>query len=158
MQKRTSLFLDGALAGGVATLCMSLVMIGSKKLGVQGEHPPKRIAEAVLASTGDSQQPQPKVEALSVAAHFGFGMVAGGVFALLERRLSLKRPILSGVAYGLLVWAVSYKGWIPALNILPPPERDRPGRPTTMIAAHVVYGAVLAKCLHGKYRSEMALR
>ena len=50
---------------------------------------------------------------------------------------------LVGAVYGLGVWAVSYKGWIPALGILPPPERDRPGRPVIMVAAHVVYGLVL---------------
>ena len=34
---------SGLLAGAVATVCMSAAMMLSKKLGVQGEHPPKRI-------------------------------------------------------------------------------------------------------------------
>jgi hypothetical protein len=35
-------------------------------------------------------------------------------------------------------------GWVPALGFLPPATEDRPGRPPAMIAAHVVFGAVLA--------------
>ena len=30
---------------------------------------------------------------------------------------------------------------------MPPPERDRPGRPEAMLAAHWVYGGVLAMLL-----------
>ena len=48
-----------------------------------------------------------------------------------------------GVLFGLGIYGVSYKGWIPALGILPPPEDDRPGRPAVMIAAHIVYGLTL---------------
>jgi hypothetical protein len=32
----------------------------------------------------------------------------------------------------------------PALNLLPPAMRDRPGRPPVMIAAHLVYGVLTA--------------
>jgi uncharacterized membrane protein YagU involved in acid resistance len=153
MHKQSSLFFEGVVAGGLATVCMSLLMLGSKKLGVQGEHPPKRIVEAALSATGDTQPPLQKVLPLAAAVHVGFGMAAGGVFALIQQKFHLKKmPILQGAGYGLLVWAVSYKGWIPALGILPPAERDRPGRVKTMIAAHLVYGAVLAGRLHRKLK------
>jgi len=46
-----------------------------------------------------------------------------------------------------LVWFVSYQGWVPALGLLPPAHRDRPGRPATMLIAHWVYGATLGACL-----------
>src|SRR5664279_1641986 len=36
--------------------------------------------------------------------------------------------------HGLAVSALSYKGSIPALEILPTPQRDRPGRPVVMVA------------------------
>jgi len=42
---------------------------------------------------------------------------------------------------------VNYAGWIPKVGIMPPPSRDRMGRPTSMILAHVVYGATLAAIL-----------
>ena len=65
------------------------------------------------------------------------------IFSFLRRFGPRVPGWLVGVVYGLGVWAVSYKGWIPALGILPPPERDQPGRPVIMVAAHVVYGLVL---------------
>jgi len=48
-----------------------------------------------------------------------------------------------GVLFALGIYGVSYKGWIPALGFLPPPEDDRPGRPAVMIAALIVYGLTL---------------
>ena len=44
---------------------------------------------------------------------------------------------VQGIGFGLLVYTVSYAGFIPALNILPSPPDDRPGRQPAMIAAHV---------------------
>ena len=46
---------------------------------------------------------------------------------------------------GLAIWAPAYQGWVPALDILPPATEDRPERAATMIAVHVVYGAVLGE-------------
>jgi hypothetical protein len=34
-------------------------------------------------------------------------------------------------------------GWVPWLRIMPPADRDRPGRAETMLAAHWLYGGVL---------------
>src|SRR3954471_14290010 len=40
--------LDGAAAGLVATLGMSLVMLGAKRLGALGEPPPRRLVRKLL--------------------------------------------------------------------------------------------------------------
>src|SRR5687768_3494177 len=88
------------------------------------------------------RQPQPRralrppraaLDPLSLVLHLGFGAAAGALRAALA-------PRSSGVAFGLGVWAASYAGWAPALGLMPPPTRDRPGRPATMIIAHVIYG------------------
>lgn len=149
MPKPLSPFIAGALAGGVATICMSALMLASKKMGVQGEHPPKRIAEAALKSAGGEEKPsQKEIVTLAAASHLAFGMVTGGAFALAKQKLHLKKwPLLQGIGFGLLVWGVSYKGWVPALDIMPSAEQDRSGRVNTMVAAHVIYGAVLGKIL-----------
>ena len=34
-------------------------------------------------------------------------------------------------------------GVLPGLKVMPPPQRDNPGRPPVMILVHVVYGATL---------------
>lgn len=48
-----------------------------------------------------------------------------------------------GIVFGLSVWAASYEGWLPVANVLPPAHRDKPGRASSIIAAHIVYGITL---------------
>jgi len=47
------------------------------------------------------------------------------------------------VAFGALIWLISYKWWLPALGLMPLPERDKLTRPPTMVLAHMVYGTTL---------------
>ncbi|MEJ7655335.1 MAG: DUF6789 family protein [Chloroflexia bacterium] len=99
--------------------------------------------------------------AMSLAAHFGFGIASGGLFGALHRRLAdvvNVHPILTGVVFGTLVWAVSYMGWVPALSIMPSPDRDRPSRPWAMVIAHWVYGATLGAVLQRLLRRELRAR
>jgi hypothetical protein len=147
MQRDVRAGLDGALGGALGTATMSLFMAAAHRSGMLGTPPPAIIADAAIDGRGDGGGASSR-NALALAGHFGFGSAAGVLFGLLHRRFRPHRhssifPALQGVTFGLLVWAVSYKGWIPALGIMPPPERDRPGRPVTMIVAHIIYGATL---------------
>lgn len=136
--------LRGAVAGGVATLPMSAVMLAAGQAGLMGEQPPRTIFESLLAMARIPVPDERTEEPLVAAAHIGYGMLAGAAYGLLRERVRLPLPpAAEGVGYGLLIWALSYEGWIPAMRIMPPPEEDRPGRPASMIAAHLVYGAVL---------------
>ena len=144
MQRDLQALRDGAVGGIVGTVTMSAVMLVSEKTGLMPRQPPEDIAAAALDAVGVSERDEKTDEALAVLAHFGFGAAGGAIFGLLHRRLRLPIPAaVHGVVFGSLVWAASYKGWIPALSILPPPERDQPGRPATMLLAHWVYGATL---------------
>lgn len=148
MQRDIKAGINGAIGGVAGTILMSLVMLGAKKAGLMGQLPPERITEAALEATGEVQARKETVDVLTVIAHFGYGIGAGMLFGIAVRRLrpSLDRGLL-GVLYGTLIWFVSYKGWVPALGILPPPERDRPYRPESMLVAHWVYGWTLGKVL-----------
>ena len=127
----------GAVSGLVATVGMSAVMLAFRKQ--MGEQPPDAIAtEAAHAVGADPTEEQADV--LASFAHAGFGATVGAGYALLPR---YGPPPLRGVLLALGVWGVSYQGWVPALGILPPASRDKPGRPAVMVAAHVVFGAVL---------------
>ncbi len=133
----------GAGAGAVATLVMSAVMLAAGKLGFHGKQPPEAIVEAAL-DTADIDRSERTEYVLASLAHLGFGSSMGGLFALLRRIARTPGPeVLHGAGFGLGVWAVSYQGWIPALDILPPPSHDTSERPPTMIVAHLVYGAAL---------------
>ena len=146
MQPDVRAAIDGAEGGAAGTLLMSLVMLGAKKAGLMGKLPPKRITEAALQAAGETQTNNETVDVLTTIAHFGYGIGAGVLFGVVVQRLrpSLDRGLL-GVIYGSLIWFVSYKGWVPALGIMPPPERDRPYRPESMLVAHWVYGWTLGK-------------
>ncbi len=58
-----------------------------------------------------------------------------------------------GLAYGAAIWGVSYMGWVPALGIMPPADRDRRDRQTVMLAAHLVYGTALAVMVGARART-----
>lgn len=104
-----------------------------------GEQPPDAIATDAARAAGFDPT-ETEADVLASAAHAGFGGVVGAAYALLPR---YGPAPLRGVLTALAVWAVSYQGWVPALGILPPASRDKPGRPAVMIGAHVVFGAVL---------------
>jgi len=137
--------LAAGLAGGaVATLAMSALLLAAQKLGLLGELPPKKIARAARRSAGPLAAFLFTENATTVAAHFGFGMATGAVFGLAHRRRAgLARSAWVGAGYGALVWTGSYYGWVPALDIMPPPHRDRVFRPEAMFLAHLVFGGVL---------------
>jgi len=137
---------NGVGAGVVATIAMSVPMLAADKLGLMPEPPPEKITEDAMTAVGiePADRTERQENALATVTHVAFGASCGVVFALVRRRLGMRAPAwLQGIPFGLGVWAVSYKGWVPALGILPPPEHDRPSRVRTMIAAHVVYGVVL---------------
>lgn len=144
MQRDVKALVDGALGGVIGTITMSAVMAAAAKLGLLGAAPPERITAAALDAAGMRDRGEEAPGALVVLTHLGFGVGSGALFALLHRRLRLPiGPAVHGIIFSSLVWALSYKGWVPALNIMPPPERDRPGRPATMLLAHWVFGWTL---------------
>lgn len=133
-----------ATAGAIATVAMSGVMVLGDRAGLMGEQPPTLVSMHTLRQLGVADHRR-QGQLLAPLAHLGFGAAGGTLFGLSRRLVPDVPRYLHGVLFGLSVWAVSYKGWIPALGILPPPERDRAGRPVAMVAAHIVYGLVLAR-------------
>lgn len=133
--------LRGAAAGVVATGAMSLLMVGARRAGVMGAMPPEKITARFLNRLG-VRRSRRQQDAAATVMHFAFGALGGALFGPSRGRGPLP-PVLRGVLFGSAVWFVSYQGWVPGLGIMPPPGRDRPGRPQAMLAAHWVYGAVL---------------
>lgn len=132
----------GAVGGAVGTLAMSAVMLAAQKAGLMGRQPPEKLTEAALASAEMAPVEERTEDVAAILAHLAFGMTSGAAFALAHRAVAGGvAPAVSGATFGLGVWALAYKGVIPRLGVLPPPERDRPGRPAAMVAAHVVWGA-----------------
>ena len=129
--------LRGALAGAVATVPMSAVMLALRKQ--MGEQPPDVITTKAAHAVG-ANPTEDEADALASVAHVAFGAAGGVAYALLP---AWGPPPLRGVLTGLAIWVSAYQGWVPALRIMPKASEDQPKRPGVMIGAHVVYGAVL---------------
>lgn len=145
MQRDLKAALDGTVAGTIAAVPMSVLMIASRQSGAMPSYPPQDLTEAALDAV---DVPPGKLgianEGLAIAAHFGFGATSGALFNVLHRRLRLPIPaVLHGVIFGTLVWWVSYMGWVPALEVLPSAEKDHRGRALTTLLAHWIFGATL---------------
>ena len=131
--------LRGAAAGSIATGVMSAGMLAAGRAGLMGRQPPEAIVRRAGQLAGSEPQGR-TADALASLMHLAFGAGAGAAYALLPPP---ERPVARGIAVGLAIYAVSYAGWVPALQALPPADEDRPDRQASMAAAHVVFGAVL---------------
>lgn len=148
----------GAVDGAAATVVMSGGMYAAARAGWLGKPPPKAIADRALDAAGARDVSEEASGALAAIAHLAFGAAAGALFSGARRRSRAAGvAALQGALFGVLVWTVSYAGWVPALGILPPPHRDRRGRPSSMLLSHLLFGATLG-LLDERRRGARALR
>jgi len=138
--------LDGALAGFTATVPMTAAMLSlHRALPARERHalPPRRITmRAARKGRVAHQLDEADRTAATYAAHFGYGTATGAVYGALAPHVP-GRPLVKGTSYGLVVWALSYLGLLPALDLHRPATREPAERNALMIVAHVVWGATL---------------
>lgn len=133
----------GAVAGIVATAAMTTVMrLLHRRLPPAERYPlpPREIIERLLPDEGERALSETERRHATLAAHFGYGAATGALYAVVGGG----RSLLVGAAYGVVVWAGSYLGHLPAFGILEPAVRHPPRRNVLMIGAHLVWGAALA--------------
>lgn len=129
----------GAASGIAATAVMTVGLAGAKAVGLLGEPPPRKLTRRILGRLG-VRLGRTTLDATTLLSHFGYGAACGALYGVGVRR---RAGVGSGALFGLAVWAASYKAWIPALGLMPPPAFDRPGRPTVMALAHLLFGGAL---------------
>lgn len=143
--------LDDVVAGGVAGLMatapMTLVMEALRQQLPRTERhalPPRLVMLRASRKAGVRHHLGRRRQrtGVTVAAHFLYGGAVGSLYVPLMRATGLP-PIAGGLAYGLIVWLVSYLGLLPAARLFPPPTRVSPRRNALMIVAHLVWGAAL---------------
>jgi hypothetical protein len=137
-------FVRGTLAGIGGTVAMSVPVFASEKLGLFQTAPPVQISANFAAETPAlPERGEEAFPAFWPVAHLSYGAAAGGLFGVLRRRLPSSAPA-AGLLFGGVVWAAGYCGFLPALGLYPPPDKDAEPRVVTMIAAHAVYGVTTA--------------
>jgi uncharacterized membrane protein YagU involved in acid resistance len=152
MSQRVRCCLAGAIAGLLATVPMTAVMIAGKRhlsLRSQTPLPPVQITQNALRAVRlDDEVSRAEEVALSGVNHFGFGAGTGALYGLLCSPRSVEHAVTSGCIYGLGVWSCSYLGWLPAVGLYRSAANDTPERNTLMIVAHLVWGAGLGLATH----------
>jgi uncharacterized membrane protein YagU involved in acid resistance len=149
--------LGGAAAGFVATVPMTVVMEALRAALPAEQHrrmPPREIVDRTIdktiENTGEGADLDGKdLVALTTLAHLAFGAAAGAIYgATVDSRRS---SVLTGMAYGLGVWAVAYGVGLPSLGLHPAAAHDTKDRNEVLIASHVVWGAVLGKLTQSRF-------
>jgi uncharacterized membrane protein YagU involved in acid resistance len=137
--------INGALAGFVATIPMTVVM-EALRYALPREQarpaPPREVVDRTLdAVSGPDAADDDTRKKLTFVGHFAFGAAAGAVFAsAVEPR---NASIWKGIAYGVAVWAAAYGFGLPSAGLHRDPARDTPDRNAVLIASHIVWGAAL---------------
>jgi uncharacterized membrane protein YagU involved in acid resistance len=135
-------FLAGAAAGLAATIAMTAFMMAAHRCCLprtqRNPLPPRLITDFFQdRSTPASRETIGKADAYLL--HFLFGGAMGALYGLIR----VRGTTVEGSSYGLVVWAASYLGWVPAIGALPPAHKQPRERTLLMIAAHIVWGASL---------------
>jgi uncharacterized membrane protein YagU involved in acid resistance len=136
----------GAVGGLIATGPMSVAMaLLYRRLPwwQPWSLPPREITANMLKSIGVHEHMSREAETVATTVgHFAYGTFAGAVYGALPGAIR-RHALTSGVLYGLAVWAGSYGAGLPALRLATPLPYRSGKRIGLMIAAHVVWGAVL---------------
>ena len=140
--------LAGIVAGAAATIPMTVVMAFLDKYVTAQRNRPlppyeitmSAVRELNLAHVVD--EPGERT-ALATVAHFGFGAAMGGLYGLLRPQQRLPTG-WRGALYGIGVWGGNYLGVLPALGLYRPPRWEPASRQAATIAAHLVWGPVMA--------------
>ena len=139
--------LAGGLAGLAASIPMALVMMSLNRFLPKREYsplPPKQITAEVARRTGveESVPPGRSWGPATWLAHLGYGAATASLYPAITRPLPFP-AVLRGMLFALLIWAGSYLGWLPALDILPSAAQQPARRNTIMILSHLVWGSLL---------------
>ena len=114
--------LDGAAAGLIATVPMTLFMLACHtNLPTTQRYPlpPSLITKRMFGGIAVPGRPAPMPNwASTLAAHFGFGAGTGALFLTVPAQLRRQHSIATGIGYGLCVWTASYLGWVPAMGLV----------------------------------------
>lgn len=133
-----------AVAGVMATVLMSVPIAVAHRLHLFTTPPPEEVSDQVAKST--PLLPDSTSFAFPVMwpiSHLTYGAACGVVYGKVAPMLP-RSVYGSGLLFGGAVWAVSYAGYLPALDLYPTPAEDRSSRVVTMILAHAVYGVTVA--------------
>lgn len=141
-----NLLFRGVWSSVMATSSMTMAMFEAHKHLPEDEKsplPPAVLTQDVQEKTSLDFNTSPELqEELTMISHYGYGALGGIVYAALAAK-SKTHPVIKGSLFGLSVWAGSYFGLIPGLNLTPSAAQMTKKRNLMMALAHIAWGASL---------------
>lgn len=136
----------GAAAGVAATFLLQGLRTTEQKLLPETmppirEEPGKFMVEQAEELLPEETREQVPATAEAVAAKslaLGYGLTAGAIYGAIRPRPG--NLLVDGTVLGLGVWAVGYLGWLPALGLMPPIQRQEIEQIAGPIMQHVIFG------------------
>lgn len=127
---------NGMVAGFVATIVLSIMMMAKAMMGVMPELNPIQMMASMMAASA----------AMGWIAHFAIGTIAwGGGFAVLNRAIPGKSQVVKGIVFGVGAWLMMMVAVMPmagaglfGLNLGMP-------APIMTLVMHIAFGAVLGR-------------
>lgn len=126
----------GMLAGGAATIVLTLVMLIFSAIGFEPQLELTRLLLILLDAPNDY--------VLGWVGHIAIGSIGlGGLFAYVEPRLGVDTHVKSGILYGVIVWLVSMLVFMPAAGAGYFGFQLSIFAPVVMLGLQVLHGFVL---------------
>ncbi|MGI8911623.1 MAG: hypothetical protein ACR2JR_13895 [Rubrobacteraceae bacterium] len=139
----TRRIMHGALGGAGGTLALTALRQAFTWMGLVHTTAPEQVVDR-LEELGGLEDASPGAKrALTVVAHFAYGVGLGAALALLRReRGDAKTEAAVGSALGLLAWGAGWSSWLPLLGVHSPPWRQQTPKVLLPVLDHAVFGAV----------------
>jgi uncharacterized membrane protein YagU involved in acid resistance len=148
----------GGVAGGIAmTVLITKVAPHVLPADMRPSKPaPQKAVEWAERQVGKPQAlAQRPEDAVALAGHLAYSAVTGAGYGLARHALGSTAERLpvpaTGVLFGLVVWAASFEGLLPALGVKKRTTQHPPKRWLSPLMGHSVFGvvtAVLSTALH----------
>lgn len=121
----------GVAAGTIATFLMTALIAAAPAFS--GARLPEVAARAAAVLRA-----RPLLVLLALAAHFTYGALAGALFAVAARRVTLA----SGLFFGLVLWGVAVAVYAPLIGLGFVTSHE-PALAALALPAHLLYGGTL---------------
>lgn len=137
----------GALSGLVGGLAMTLMVQKVAPRVIPEEMRPEEFVPKKVVEWAEEKMGNPATLAedqemrVAMGAHLGYSAMMGSIYGLARPYLKALPAPVSGAAFGIAVWGLSFEGLLPVFGVM---ERttSKPAKKWPMpIMGHVIYGA-----------------
>ncbi len=134
----------GAIGGLVGASCMTVIRTFAQRAGFIEKTVPQ-VMEEWASERLDLEPPggAPGHHVVDQLLHLGYGVIWGALYGTILGRQA-PALLVSGVGFGVSLWAFGFFGLIPALRVHRPAHEATVAENGINIAAHLAYGLVVA--------------